>query len=67
MHAANPKYVLRNYLAQDAITRADQGDFSEVEKLLELLRDPYMERPGMEQYAALPPDWSKGLLVSCSS
>ena len=67
MDRRNPKYVLRNYLAQNAITEAEQGDYKEIERLLELLRDPYTERPGKENYAALPPDWSKELVISCSS
>lgn len=68
MDAVNPKYVLRNYLAQNAITRAtEQRDFSEIDRLLVLLRKPYDEQPEMEEYAAPPPDWGKRLVVSCSS
>ncbi len=68
MNRVNPKYVLRNYLAQEAIDRARRDkDFSEIDRLLELLRDPYTEQAGMEPYAAAPPSWGKHLVVSCSS
>jgi uncharacterized protein YdiU (UPF0061 family) len=68
MDQANPKYVLRNYLAQNAITAAvEQRDYAEIERLLEALRAPYTERAGMERYAESPPDWGKRLAVSCSS
>jgi uncharacterized protein YdiU (UPF0061 family) len=67
MRAVNPKYVLRNHLAETAIERARQRDYSEVERLASLLRNPFDEQPGMERYAELPPDWAGGLEVSCSS
>ena len=67
MDRVNPRYILRNYLAQQAIAAAEQGDYSEVDHLLELLADPYREQPGMEGYAAEPPDWGRHLEVSCSS
>ena len=67
MDQANPKYVLRNYLAQVAIEKAQNKDFTEVERLLSVLRRPYDEQPENEHYAALPPDWASHLEVSCSS
>jgi len=67
MNRVNPKYVLRNYLAQTAIEKAKQQDFSEIDRLLTLLQDPYTEQPGMDGYAAAPPDWGRHLSVSCSS
>jgi uncharacterized protein YdiU (UPF0061 family) len=67
MDAVNPKYVLRNHLAQQAIAQAEAGDFGEVRALHELLRRPYDEQPAQERYAALPPDWARGIEVSCSS
>jgi uncharacterized protein YdiU (UPF0061 family) len=67
MHGVNPKYVLRNYLAQAAIEKAQNGDFSEVSKLLAILERPFDEQPEHEAYAALPPDWASHLEVSCSS
>jgi uncharacterized protein YdiU (UPF0061 family) len=67
MMRTNPKFVLRNYLAQVAIERAQNGDFSEVQKLLSVLEHPFDEQPENESYAALPPDWASHLEVSCSS
>jgi uncharacterized protein YdiU (UPF0061 family) len=67
MRGVNPKYVLRNYLAQTAIERAQAKDFSEIGRLLIVLHDPYSEHPGMESYAAPPPDWGRHIAVSCSS
>ena len=67
MDAVNPKYVLRNYLAQVAIDKAANKDFSEVAKLLSVLENPFDEQHENEAYAALPPDWASHLEVSCSS
>ncbi len=67
MHAVNPKYVLRNYLAQIAIEKAQNKDFSEIGSLLAVLEKPFDEQPGNEHYARLPPDWASTLEVSCSS
>ena len=68
MDAVNPKYILRNYLAQTAIERAGtERDYSEIERLRELLSRPFDEQPEKERYAALPPDWAQHIEVSCSS
>ncbi|MBC7405584.1 MAG: YdiU family protein [Cytophaga sp.] len=67
MCAVNPKYILRNHLAQVAIEKAQKKDFSEIEKLLEILEYPYDEQPEHNSYAELPPDWSRKIQVSCSS
>ena len=67
MNGANPKYILRNHLAQRAIEQAGAGDFGEVRALHELLRRPYDEQPHSVRYAALPPDWASHIEVSCSS
>ena len=68
MNRANPKYVLRNYLAEVAIRKArDQRDYSEIETLRKLLSAPFDEQPENQRYAAPPPDWASHLEVSCSS
>jgi serine/tyrosine/threonine adenylyltransferase len=67
MNTVNPKYVLRNYLAENAIQKAQQKDFSEVALLLKILEHPFDEQAEHEDYANLPPDWARELEVSCSS
>ncbi|MDH5525674.1 MAG: YdiU family protein [Nitrospirota bacterium] len=67
MDRVNPRYLLRNHLCQDAIDLAEDGDFSEIERLHRLLRDPFTEHPGMEAYAAPPPATAPVPLLSCSS
>lgn len=67
MCLVNPKYILRNYLAQHAIERAENGDYSEIERLHAILRRPFDEQPEHADYARLPPDWARGLVLSCSS
>jgi uncharacterized protein YdiU (UPF0061 family) len=67
MDAVNPKYILRNYLAQAAIERAQNKDYSEIARLLSVLERPFDEQPEHDHYAALPPDWASQLEVSCSS
>jgi len=67
MNRVNPKYVLRNYLAETAIRRAQARDFSEIDRLLAVLQHPYDEQPEQHSYAAAPPDWAGAIAVSCSS
>jgi uncharacterized protein YdiU (UPF0061 family) len=63
----NPKFILRNYLAQHAIELAQQDDFSEVQKLLHILENPYAEQSEFEAYAAPPPKELEDIALSCSS
>ncbi len=68
MRRVNPKYILRNHLAETAIRRAaDFRDYSEIERLHRLLARPCDEQPEFEAYAAEPPDWARTIEVSCSS
>ncbi|MCX7141318.1 MAG: YdiU family protein [Proteobacteria bacterium] len=68
MDRVNPKYVLRNYLAETAIRKAaDERDYGEIERLMRLLSRPFDEQAGMQAYAEPAPDWASGLAVSCSS
>lgn len=67
MDLINPKYILRNHLAEQAIKRAEQGDIGECEQLLAILRRPFDEQPDAEAYAQPAPDWARQICVSCSS
>jgi len=71
MNSVNPNYVLRNYMAQLAIDKAEHGDSSMVSELLELLRYPYDERSENQKYAVKRPEWARNRpgcsMLSCSS
>ncbi|MGI2179776.1 protein adenylyltransferase SelO [Shewanella frigidimarina] len=67
-NSANPKYILRNYLAQEAIIAIEEnGDNSKLLQLQQLLQRPFDEQPEMEDFAKRPPQWGQGLIMSCSS
>jgi uncharacterized protein YdiU (UPF0061 family) len=71
MNAVNPKYVLRNYMAQLAIEAADKGDYSLINELFELLKKPYCEQVDHQKWFAKRPDWARDKvgcsMLSCSS
>lgn len=71
MNRTNPKYVLRNYMAQLTIDAAENGDYSVIDELYQLLEHPYNEQPEMEKWFAKRPDWALNKvgcsMLSCSS
>jgi len=67
MNRVNPKFILRNHLAQQAIELAQQDDFSEVNRLQGILSRPYDEQPEFEQYASAPLPDEVVTDLSCSS
>jgi uncharacterized protein YdiU (UPF0061 family) len=67
MNLVNPKYILRQHLAQMAIAQSQKGDHSLTQSLQECLTHPYDEQPEFEEFAQLPPSWADHLEVSCSS
>lgn len=68
MLATNPKYILRNYLLENAIRKAqDEKDYSEVSNLFKVMQTPFDEHPDFDHYAAHPPSWASQIEVSCSS
>ncbi|NCT61256.1 MAG: hypothetical protein GW785_11620, partial [Flavobacteriia bacterium] len=71
MDAFNPKYVLRNYMAQLAIDSANLEDYSLIEELFQLLKKPYDEQPKHQKWFAKRPEWARDKIgcsmLSCSS
>jgi hypothetical protein len=67
MARVNPVYVLRTWLAERAIRQAEAGDATEIERLRDLLKFPFSERPGMQEYTRSAPEWARDLVISCSS
>ena len=68
MDSINPKFILRNYLAENAIRKAvDEADYAEINRLHSILKDPFSEQIQFQDYAEPSPDWGKNLVISCSS
>ncbi len=67
MKKINPKFILRNYLLQQAIEKAERQDFTEIDILMSIIKSPLDKHSAYEQYADAPPKWGKHLLISCSS
>ena len=71
MNTVNPKYVLRNYMAQLAIDDADKGNYDLIDELYQLLKNPYDEQPTYEKWFAKRPEWARHKvgcsMLSCSS
>jgi len=71
MNTINPKYVLRNYMAQLAIDDADKGDYNLINELYQMLKKPYDEQPEYDKWFVKRPDWARNKvgcsMLSCSS
>ena len=67
MNLSNPQYILRNYLAQEAIQAAEIGDFSALNLLIEVLKKPYVKNENYNKFSEVPPEWANKLEISCSS
>lgn len=66
-NSVNPKYILRNYLAQEAIIAVEEGNLAPLQRLQQVLSQPFAEQVEHDELAKRPPDWGQGLIMSCSS
>jgi len=69
MNSSNPKFILRNYLLQNAIAQAESGDYQGVERLFRVMTSPFSEHEGCEDLGAdgKIPEWACNYVLSCSS
>jgi len=67
MLQTNPKYVLKNYMLQEAIDAVQEGNFMLVDDLFKIAQDPYAEHPEFERWAGVTPNEFKNKKLSCSS
>ena len=67
MRSVNPRYILRNYMAEEAIREATQGDYRLVNQLLPILRHPTEDHDTLRHYQQAPPDWAAAICLTCSS
>tara|TARA_B000000477_G_scaffold17661_1_gene15171 strand:+ start:3722 stop:5155 length:1434 start_codon:yes stop_codon:yes gene_type:complete len=67
MNEMNPKFILRNYMLQNAIDQAEEGSYKEIDILMKLITKPYEENLEYERYSEESPEWAKSLGLSCSS
>jgi uncharacterized protein YdiU (UPF0061 family) len=67
MNQVNPKFILRNYMAQEAINAAENNDFYMIETLISILTKPFEEHEEFQNFANRSPAWAKDLEISCSS
>ncbi|MCP4598809.1 YdiU family protein [Neptuniibacter sp.] len=67
MLEVNPRFVLRNYMAEEAIKEATEGDFTLIHNLITLLSSPMQENPDFMHYTEAPPSWAGSIFLTCSS
>lgn len=67
MDSVNPKYILRNYIAQRAIEKAQSEDYTEINKIYKILQNPFDQQPEFEEYSKPAPEEYRNLSLSCSA
>jgi uncharacterized protein YdiU (UPF0061 family) len=67
MNHTNPKFILRNYMAQQVIEAAEESDYSKLETLIKIITNPFEEHEDFRSFAEKSPEWAKNIVVSCSS